>query len=86
MNRYGKIHKGHCKPWLTQHISELCVQLGLPAIYNEPDVHNHAVHLDSWGGGSYGISTLPQPLMNLYNIKPASNSITSTRQKSRHLI
>ena len=77
MNRYSKIHQGHYEPWLTQYINDLRVQLGLPAIYNEPRV----VRLASWGE-SYGISTLPQPFMNLYNIKHASNLITSTNQNT----
>ena len=81
MNRCSKIHQGHYEPWLTQHINDLRVQLGLPAIYNEPGVHNHAVHIASLGE-SYGISTLPQPLLNLYNIKPASNLITYTKQNT----
>ena len=65
----------------TQHINDLRVQLGSPAIYNEPAVHNHAVRLASLRK-SYGISTLPQPLMNRYNIKPASNLITSSKQNT----
>ena len=77
MNRYGEIRNGHYEPWLTQHINGWRVQLRSLAIYNEPGLHNHAALVES-----YGISTLPQSLMNLYNIKPARNLITSTNKNT----
>ncbi|KAG2203816.1 hypothetical protein INT45_001097, partial [Circinella minor] len=49
MNRYGKIYKGHYEPWLTQHIHDLRAQLELPATYDEPGLHKHAVNLASSG-------------------------------------
>ena len=81
MNRHGKIHKGHYEPWLTQHINDLRLQLGLPAIYNEPGVHKYALHLAD-SDESFGISTLPRSLMDLYNIRAADSSLLSTRNKT----
>ena len=76
MNRYRKIHKGHYEPWLTQHIHDIRAQLELPADYNEPGTHKHAVNLAS--GERFGISTLPQDLMQKYGIQ--SVDCTSDRE------
>ena len=84
MNRYGKIHKGHYEPWLTQHIHDLRAQLELPATYDEPGLHKHAVNLAS-SGESFGISTLPQDLMLKYGIQPVDHVSETEPQSSADL-
>ena len=81
MNRHGKIHKGHYEPWLTQHINDLRQQLGLPAVYNEPGVHKYALYLAD-SDESFGISTLPRSLMDLYNIRAVDNSSLFTKSRT----
>ncbi|KAI9497935.1 hypothetical protein BDB00DRAFT_868067 [Zychaea mexicana] len=69
VNRYGKVHKGHYEPWLTQHINDLRAFFGLHFTYQEPGVHEHATtHVASFGE-KFGISPLPSEMMASYGIE-----------------
>lgn len=70
LNRYGRVHKGHYEPWLTQHINDLRASLGLPFAYHEPGAHKHSIHLRP-SNKSFGISPMPLDLMQLLGIQPA---------------
>ncbi|KAI7846938.1 hypothetical protein BDC45DRAFT_542379 [Circinella umbellata] len=50
-------------------------------IYNELGVYKYALHLAD-SDESFGISTLPRSLIDLYNIRAADSSLLSTRNKT----
>ncbi|KAG2216107.1 hypothetical protein INT45_001911 [Circinella minor] len=55
--------------------------LGLPAVYNEPGVHKYALYLADYVE-SFGISTLPRSLMDLYNIRATENLLLFTKSRT----
>ncbi|KAI8136421.1 hypothetical protein BJV82DRAFT_676588 [Fennellomyces sp. T-0311] len=67
---YGKIHKGHYEPWLTQCIADLRATLNLPFSYDEAEVHKHAIHMAS-SGENFGISPFPVSLLDKLNMEPS---------------
>ncbi|KAI7846506.1 hypothetical protein BDC45DRAFT_577200 [Circinella umbellata] len=77
-NRYGRVHVGHYDPWITQHINDLEISLGLSVTYNEPLVHQQALQLVS-SGEEFGISRLPSSAMESFGIRestlPEKNTI-----------
>ncbi|KAG2224491.1 hypothetical protein INT45_010557, partial [Circinella minor] len=77
INRYGRVHKGHYEPWLTQHINDMREKLGLAYTYNEVGVHRYASQLAP-SDESFGIGQLPSSVLELYGIEQIDHTSNSS--------
>lgn len=68
-NRRGKDHIGHYDPWLSQHINDVKIELGLQLSDDQIGIHGHAISFRS-SNEKFGIAVIPEEARILYAMEP----------------